>query len=38
MLLLLNQFNADSDSFFDVLSNVSQFLDASETVLSFGKL
>ena len=32
MLLFLNQFTADSDSFFNVSSNVSLFLDATEIV------
>ena len=38
MLLFLNQINADLDSFFNVSSNVSLFLDATEIALSSVKL
>ena len=34
MLLFRNQLTADSDSFFNVPSNVSLFLNANEVVLS----
>ena len=38
MLLFLNQFTADLDSFSNGSSNVSLFLDATENVLSPAKL
>ena len=38
MLLFLNQFAADSDSFFNVSSDASLFLDATEIILSSAKL
>ena len=38
MLLFLNQLAADSDSCFNVSSDVSLFLDAIETVLPSAKL